>query len=115
MCRALGLYRDGHAYVGEGLLQVDDVLVAEAYAALAVATGHRVLVVCASVDADAGMPRCLKAQEPCAIGFNTAAPVAKVMAPAAGVLYLLNLKRFPLGRFGSSVVAFALLLPFVAT
>ena len=59
---------DRHAHPGILLLESDDVLVAQAYASLAGAPWHRVLVVSAAMDANAMMPRGDQSQEPSAVG-----------------------------------------------
>ncbi len=83
----LALDGDGHADVGEVLLQGDDVLVEQADAALAGSTGNSTLIVGAAVDADALVTRRGQSQEPVAVGLDAAASVVEIVSPCRGVLY----------------------------
>ena len=109
----LRLDDDGHAHVGVVLLEGDDVLVAQADAALTGTARHRALVVGAAVDADAAVPRGEQTQEPVPVGLDVAAPVLEVVPPGARVLDHGDFERLPLGRLGGAHVALALLVALV--
>ena len=72
---------DGHADVGEVLLQRDDVLVEQTDAALAGAASDGVLVIGAAVDADAAVAWRIKPEEPVPVGLDVATAVLEVVAP----------------------------------
>ena len=104
-----GLDGDGHADVGEVFLEGDDVIVEEADAALAGASGDWFLVVGAAVDANAFVSRGLESQEPVAVGFDVAASVMEVVFPRWGVLYHRDFEGLACGGFwGAHVAAFHL-------
>ena len=77
----LGLDDDGHADVSEVFFERDDILVEQADAAFAGATGNTLLVIGAAMNTNAAVAGCFQTQEPMSVGLDVAASVLEVVAP----------------------------------
>ena len=105
----LSLYGDRHAHVCKGFLEMDDVAIKEANATLAGAARHTALIVGATMNAYTSMPWGEQTQKPMPISQNVTTPIAKVVTPSAGILYLCNFKWLSRWRLRGLIVALALL------
>ena len=108
------VFADVYFHADEGIVfgEVYDIVVAQADASFAGASGNGIVVAGAAVDANAGpFEIAFQPEEPFAVGRHGPATVVEIVFPICSVVYFGDIERLSVVAFGCAAVAF---LVFVA-